>query len=72
MRENSVWAKAVREQSRVLLIWLEHRFHVGRRGNEVSAWAARLRPNSIRHGHSRYHKLSGLRKKKREMVTVGH
>lgn len=50
MRENSVWAKAVREQSRVLLIWLEHRFHGGRKGNEVSAWAARLRPNSIRDG----------------------
>lgn len=64
MRESSVWAKAIRDQSRVLLIWLKHRFHLGEKGNEFSVWAARLRPNSVRNSTSGYHKLSGLREKK--------
>lgn len=51
MRKSSVCTKAVREQSRILLIWLKHRFHVGIRGNELLAWAAELRPNSVRNGH---------------------
>lgn len=65
MRESSVWAKAIRDQSRVLLIWLKHRFHVGKKGNEFPVWAARLRPNSVRNSTSGYHKLSGLRGEKK-------
>lgn len=51
MRKNSVCAKPVREQSRILLICLKQRFDVGRRGNELLAWAVELRPNSVRNGH---------------------